>query len=167
MTKLGLPARHAVFKAPAVSQKVLLKLDTFHASPEPLENYKSPSQSIKKKKKDRERERHGEDKMISSGQNVLHSEAPKPTGIRFLQSCLQPVPPQHPKPWPDFSNRIPCPPVPPPPQTLLDGLFLLPYGEWGPETHSQISSNVTVSDKSLQGSPKEHSTHRHSPPRQV
>lgn len=51
MTKLGLPARHAVFKAPAVSQKVLLKLDTFHASPEPLENYKSPSQSIKKKKK--------------------------------------------------------------------------------------------------------------------
>ena len=35
MTKLGFQARHSVFRAPVVSQKVLLKVDIFNASPEP------------------------------------------------------------------------------------------------------------------------------------
>lgn len=36
MTKLGFQARHSVLRAPAVSRKVLLKVDIFSASPEPL-----------------------------------------------------------------------------------------------------------------------------------
>lgn len=110
----------------------------------------------------------GKTQVVSSGQKALHSGAPLPTWIKFLQSCLQSTPPLHPKPRPDFRNKRPCPSVPPPlPQTTVNDLFPLPYGEWRPVTNGQISSNIISSNTALKMPLKENYIQRHTPPRQV
>lgn len=153
-------ARHSAFRAPAVNQKVLLKVNIFSWAP-----WKITSHCLKSKKWSDEEDTSDFFRLEGSSFGSTYANLDK---VSKKSSSVQSAATPQALPTPRLQKQ----------ETMFlssssslnsckNGLFPLPYGKWRPVTNSEISSNIISSNTLLKGSLKENSARRPTLPQQV
>ena len=153
-------ARHSAFRAPAVNQKVLLNIDIVSWAPMKITSH------CPKSKKWRAGEDTG-DFFRPEGSSFGNTYANLDKVSKKLSSAQPTTTPQALPRLQKQETMFLSPSYSFSSNSCENGSFPLPYGEWGPVTNSEISSNIISSNTSLKRSLKENSARRPTPPQQV